>query len=156
MAKKQQAAESAEKTAPDAAAPAPPAGEAKAKAPKAPREKKPKADAAPAAAPEASPAAAPVAADAAAPAAPASAAATDEAPARKRKPGVPPARGKRLRNQLKSQRQKIGKEPMASLKKAVGVLKGLRRAKFDETVEVHMSLGVDTTQSDQLVRGTVP
>jgi large subunit ribosomal protein L1 len=31
----------------------------------------------------------------------------------------------------------------------------MKRAKFDETVEVHMSLGVDTTQSDQLVRGTV-
>ena len=29
-------------------------------------------------------------------------------------------------------------------------------SKFDETVEIHMSLGVDTTQSDQLVRGTVP
>ena len=31
----------------------------------------------------------------------------------------------------------------------------MKRAKFDETVEIHMALGVDTTQSDQLVRGTV-
>ncbi len=42
------------------------------------------------------------------------------------------------------------------LPKAVSLLKGAKRAKFDETVEIHMSLGVDTTQSDQLVRGTVP
>jgi large subunit ribosomal protein L1 len=74
---------------------------------------------------------------------------------KKKKPGIPPRRGKKLRNQLKQQRQKISAEP-SPLKKAITILKGLRKAKFDETVEVHMSLGVDTTQSDQLVRGTVP
>src|SRR5207302_10664782 len=42
------------------------------------------------------------------------------------------------------------------LKRAVGMLKQLKRAKFDETVEVHMSLGIDTTQNDQMVRGSVP
>src|SRR5438045_8400203 len=35
------------------------------------------------------------------------------------------------------------------------MLKSMKRAKFDETVEIHMSLGIDTTQSDQLVRGSV-
>jgi large subunit ribosomal protein L1 len=35
------------------------------------------------------------------------------------------------------------------------MLKSMKRVKFDETVEVHMSLGIDTTQSDQLVRGSV-
>jgi large subunit ribosomal protein L1 len=35
------------------------------------------------------------------------------------------------------------------------LLKLIKRAKFDETVEIHMALGVDTTQSDQLIRGTV-
>jgi len=73
-----------------------------------------------------------------------------------KKPGVAPARGKKLRNQLRNQRQKIEKEGSTNLKKAVSLLKSLKRAKFDETVEIHMSLGVDTTQSDQLVRGTVP
>src|SRR4029077_11936121 len=34
--------------------------------------------------------------------------------------------------------------------------KQLKRSKFDETVEVHMALGIDTTQSDQMVRGSVP
>ncbi len=75
---------------------------------------------------------------------------------KKKKPGIPPARGKKLRNQLRNQRQKVEKEGTTNLKKAVALLKTLKRAKFDETVEIHMSLGVDTTQSDQLVRGTVP
>lgn len=74
---------------------------------------------------------------------------------KKKKPGVPPPRGKKLRNQLRNARQKLAKEGPAPLAKAVALLKSLRRAKFDETVEVHMSLGVDATQSDQLVRGTV-
>lgn len=74
----------------------------------------------------------------------------------KKKPGIPPRRGKKLRNQLRNQRQKVEKEGAVNLKKAVSLLKTLRRAKFDETVEIHMSLGVDTTQADQLVRGTVP
>ncbi len=75
---------------------------------------------------------------------------------KKKKPGIPPARGKKLRNQLRNQRQKLEKEGLSSLKKAVSLLKSCKRAKFDETVEVHMSLGIDSTQSDQLVRGTVP
>src|SRR4051794_32929041 len=66
---------------------------------------------------------------------------------RSKKPGIAPARGKKLRNQLRNQRQKIEKEGNTTLKKAVSVLKTLKRAKFDETVEIHMSLGVDTTQS---------
>ena len=73
---------------------------------------------------------------------------------KKKKPGIPPARGKKLRNLIKQQRSKLSKEP-SPLKKAMTILKGLKRAKFDETVEVHMSLGVDTTQSEQLVRGTI-
>jgi large subunit ribosomal protein L1 len=42
------------------------------------------------------------------------------------------------------------------VKKAVGLLKQAKRAKFDETVEIHMALGVDSTQNDQMVRGSVP
>lgn len=74
----------------------------------------------------------------------------------KKKPGISPRRGKKLRNHLKNMNQRIEKEGAVSLKKAVGILKQAKRSKFDETVEIHMSLGVDTTQSDQLVRGTVP
>ena len=75
---------------------------------------------------------------------------------KKRKPGKAPGRGKKLRNQLKSITQRIAKESPAPLRKALQLLKSVKRAKFDETVEVHMSLGIDTTQSDQMIRGSVP
>ena len=75
---------------------------------------------------------------------------------KKGRPGVPPARGKKLRNQIKNQQQRVAKEGPTTLPKAIGLLKQFKRSKFDETVEVHVSLGVDTTQADQLVRGTVP
>ncbi len=42
------------------------------------------------------------------------------------------------------------------MKKAITLLKQIKRAKFDETVEIHMSLGIDATQSDQMIRGSVP
>jgi len=70
-------------------------------------------------------------------------------------PGKAPRRGKKLRNQVKNIQQKIAKELPATLPKAVSLLKSVKRAKFDETVEVHMSLGIDTTQSDQMIRGSV-
>lgn len=38
---------------------------------------------------------------------------------------------------------------------AVKILKGHAKAKFDETVEVAMNLGVDPRHADQMVRGTV-
>ena len=42
-----------------------------------------------------------------------------------------------------------------TLKLAVPLLKKIKFAKFDETVEVHMRLGVDPKHADQMVRGTV-
>lgn len=38
---------------------------------------------------------------------------------------------------------------------AVGVLKRFKPAKFDETVELSVHLGIDPKQADQLVRGTI-
>src|SRR6202140_3581193 len=38
---------------------------------------------------------------------------------------------------------------------AMGVLKKVHFVKFNETVEVHMRLGVDPKHADQMVRGTV-
>lgn len=138
MAKKP-AADTAEKPADPATRPA----EAK-KPAKAPKEKvaKTKPDAAPAAE--------------GAPAAPATL--SPDAPMKRKgqQPGTPPRRGKKLRNQIKQQVQKIAKEGAVPLKRALQVLKGMKRAKFDETVEVHMSLGIDSTQSDQMIRGAVP
>jgi large subunit ribosomal protein L1 len=145
MAKKQ-SADTPDKAAPAAteqqAAPAP-AAEAKPKGGK-PKEARTKPGAAPAA-----PAAPTVATPAGA--------APAEGPKKKGKlPGKPPRRGKKLRNQLKQQQQKLAKEGAMPLKRALQMLRGLKRAKFDETVEVHMSLGIDATQSDQMIRGSVP
>jgi large subunit ribosomal protein L1 len=111
--------------------------------------------------PDAAPtAAAPTGAGAPAPAeGGASAPAAQGAPAAKKKgkqPGTPPRRGKKLRSVMKNQFQKLAKEGAVPLKRAIQLLKGLKRAKFDETVEVHMSLGIDATQSDQMIRGSVP
>lgn len=41
------------------------------------------------------------------------------------------------------------------LKDALAVIKDSAFAKFDETVEVHMRLGVDPRHADQMVRGTI-
>jgi large subunit ribosomal protein L1 len=144
-------------TAESAPTPAPaPAGEKEAKKPKEPKSREAKGKTSPAA-PAAPPAPA-AGGEGAAPAAaaPAASAPAPDQPTKKKgkRPGTAPRRGKKLRNHLRNQQQKLTKEPLA-LKRAIGLLKQMKRAKFDETVEVHMSLGVDTTQSDQLVRGTV-
>ena len=92
-----------------------------------------------------------------APAAAAAAPAADQPTKKKgRRPGKPPRRGKKLRNQLKNVQQKLAKEGVVPLKRGVQLLKQAKRAKFDETVEVHMWLGIDPTQSDQMIRGSVP
>lgn len=41
------------------------------------------------------------------------------------------------------------------MKEAVKLLKSFKPAKFDESVEISMKLGIDPKQSDQLVRGSV-
>jgi large subunit ribosomal protein L1 len=41
------------------------------------------------------------------------------------------------------------------LREALSVVKDVAYAKFDETVEVHMRLGVDPRHADQMVRGTI-
>lgn len=57
----------------------------------------------------------------------------------------------------KKYRESLKKAPKAAvaLKEAVEFIKANPGAKFDETVEVAMHLGVDPTKSDQTVRGTV-
>ena len=61
--------------------------------------------------------------------------------------------------------RKPGKQYQAALKQveakeypldeAIPLIKKIKFAKFDETVEVHMRLGVDPKHADQMVRGTV-
>jgi large subunit ribosomal protein L1 len=90
------------------------------------------------------------------PAAPAAAPSESTSTKRRGKqPGSPPRRGKKLRNVLKNLVQKIEKEGVSPLKRGIALLKSVKRAKFDETVEIHMSLGIDTTQSEQMLRGSI-
>src|SRR5580693_2771923 len=46
-------------------------------------------------------------------------------------------------------------QPAYPLPEAVGLLQKVKYAKFDETVDLTMRLGVDTRHADQMVRGTV-
>ena len=55
---------------------------------------------------------------------------------------------------LRQNLQKIEKEGVVPLKRAIQLLKQIKRSKFDETVEVHMWLGIDVNQSDQMIRGS--
>src|SRR6185312_10055834 len=73
----------------------------------------------------------------------------------KRKPGVAPRRGKKLRNHLSNIEKRLDDQGQISIKAAISQLKGFKRVKFDETIEVHMNLGIDVTQSDQMVRGAI-
>jgi large subunit ribosomal protein L1 len=50
----------------------------------------------------------------------------------------------------------MAKEGPLPVKRAIAFLKQIKRAKFDETVEIHMALGIDATQNEQMVRGSVP
>ena len=59
--------------------------------------------------------------------------------------------GKRIRNA----REGIDRNHLYSLSEAVGFIKERASAKFDETVEVAMNLGVDPRHADQMVRGVV-
>ncbi|MBN9523348.1 50S ribosomal protein L1 [bacterium] len=77
------------------------------------------------------------------------------APKKNKKPGVPPRRGKKLRNHLANIEKRLREAGSMPLKQAVAELRKLKRAKFDETVEVHINLGIDVTQSDQMVRGAI-
>src|SRR6058998_3426379 len=55
---------------------------------------------------------------------------------------------------IEKARQAVESRPY-QLKDAVPLLQKVKYAKFDETVEVTMRLGVDPKHADQMVRGTV-
>lgn len=50
---------------------------------------------------------------------------------------------------------KAGTTEALPLAEAIAKLKGFGTTKFDQTVEVHMRLGIDPKQADQLVRGSI-
>jgi large subunit ribosomal protein L1 len=51
--------------------------------------------------------------------------------------------------------KEVNAEKLYALAEAAGLVKKTAKAKFDETIELHMRLGIDPRQSDQQVRGTV-
>lgn len=55
----------------------------------------------------------------------------------------------------KAYADKVEKMKLYSLSEAVNLLKGIDAAKFDESVEVALNLGVDPKYNDQVVRGSV-
>lgn len=59
--------------------------------------------------------------------------------------------GKKYRDSVKV----VGEDQQFDPATAVGHVKATAKAKFDETVEIHIRLGVDPKKSDQNVRGTV-
>src|SRR6202011_3338979 len=59
--------------------------------------------------------------------------------------------GKKYRESLKA----LGDERWFDSARAVDLVKGNAKAKFDETIELHVRLGVDQKKSEQNVRGTV-
>jgi len=50
-------------------------------------------------------------------------------------------------------REKIDREALYKVEDAVGIVKGNAKAKFDETIEMSINLGVDPRHADQMVRG---
>jgi large subunit ribosomal protein L1 len=61
------------------------------------------------------------------------------------------ATGKRL----KSAYDAIDREAFYPLSDAVKLIKDRTKAKFDETIEIAMNLGIDPRHADQNVRGVV-
>jgi len=59
--------------------------------------------------------------------------------------------GKRLRAAYEG----VDREQQYDLEAAIGMLKAKATAKFDETIEVAINLGVDPRHADQMVRGVV-
>jgi len=56
---------------------------------------------------------------------------------------------------LKKSYEDINRDKFYAIGEAVGIIKKRANAKFDETIEVSVNLGVDTKQSDQAVRGVI-
>ena len=56
---------------------------------------------------------------------------------------------------LKAAYEKIDSATLYNLEEAINLVKENATAKFDETIEISMNLGVDPRHSDQMVRGVV-
>src|SRR5260370_40833361 len=60
-----------------------------------------------------------------------------------------------LGKRTKKAREGVDREKLYPLTEAVKMVKDRAQAKFDETIEVAMNLGIDPRHADQMVRGVV-
>lgn len=60
-----------------------------------------------------------------------------------------------MSKRLKEVSKLVDPNKLYSVEEAADLLKQTAKAKFDESVEVHIRLGIDPKQTDQVVRGTV-
>ncbi len=72
---------------------------------------------------------------------------------KRRRPGNPHPRPASKRYQ--ANKAKVDKTKVYTLEEAVALLLSCKNAKFDETVEIVMKLGIDPQKADQLLRGSV-
>ncbi len=61
----------------------------------------------------------------------------------------------KLGKRTRAVREGIDRERLYPLNEAVKMIKERAKAKFDETIEVAMNLGIDPRHADQMVRGVV-
>ncbi|NND21133.1 MAG: 50S ribosomal protein L1, partial [Silicimonas sp.] len=61
----------------------------------------------------------------------------------------------KLGKRTKAAREAFAGKDNVTVEEAVGLIKSNANAKFDETLEIAMNLGVDPRHADQMVRGTV-
>src|SRR4051812_26384546 len=61
----------------------------------------------------------------------------------------------KLAKRVQKVREGVDREKLYSIDEAVKMIKDRAKAKFDETIEIAMNLGVDPRHADQMVRGVV-
>jgi large subunit ribosomal protein L1 len=61
----------------------------------------------------------------------------------------------KLTKKQKAQAETVNREQLYAVDEAIGLVKSNATAKFDETIEIAMNLGVDPRHADQMVRGVV-
>ena len=60
-----------------------------------------------------------------------------------------------LSKRIKSLSEKVDRNKLYSVKDGLALVKDTAKAKFDESVDVSVNLGIDAKKSDQLVRGAL-
>ena len=61
----------------------------------------------------------------------------------------------KIGKRIKAARANVERTKLYKIDEAVKLVKGAASAKFDESVEIAMNLGVDPKHADQMVRGVV-